>query len=178
VTSSSLTPSKVTLLVRVGMAAGGAILAVLMLGPFQALENAMPVSDKVLHAAAFYILANGLFIALPRNRRADIALGLLALAISSEVLQGLVGRDCDVFDMMADGAGIYAAVIPMWVERLRQLTRENPHGDIVSLWQARERRRGPAAASKPLAVPKGSKPWSHAAAPVRRANVRPNGPAV
>lgn len=154
-----------TRLVRIGMAAGGALLAVLMLGPFQDLENAMPVSDKVLHAGAFYVLANGLFVALPRNRRNDIALGLLALAVTSEVLQGLVGRDCDIFDMVADGAGIYAAVIPAWVERLRQLTREAPHGDLVTLWRARERR---APAMKPMAVPAGRKPWSHATAPVRR----------
>jgi hypothetical protein len=168
-----------TLLVRVGMAAGGAVLAVLMLGPFQALENAMPVSDKVLHAGAFYVLANGLFIALPRNRRVDIALGLLALAVTSEVLQGLVGRDCDIFDMLADGLGIYAAVIPLWVERLRKLTRENPQGDLVGLWTSSERRRR-APAARPMALPVGSKPWSHAAAPVRRAppTFNPDGPSA
>jgi VanZ family protein len=175
-----MTPAQATLLVRVAIAAGGALLAVLMLGPFQGLENAVPVSDKVLHAGAFYVLANGLFIALPRNRRNDIALGLLAIAGASEVLQGLVGRDCDIFDVMADAAGIYGAVIPMWAERLRQLTRETPYGDLAGLWNANNRRQRSAAPSRPMAMPKGTKPWSHATAPVRRAApaFNPDGPSA
>ncbi len=167
---TAVTPRQATVLTRIAIAAGGAVLATLMLGPFQALENAMPVSDKVLHAGAFYILANGLFIALPRNRRNEIALGLLAIGGASELLQGLVGRDCDLFDFLADGAGVYAAVIPMWAERLRQLTRETPHGDLLTLWRSGDRRRRTEvrAPARQMRVPVGAKPWSHASAPIRR----------
>lgn len=174
-----MTPYRATLLVRLFLAAGSAVLAVLMLGPFQELENAIPVSDKVLHGAAFYILASMLFIALPRNRRLDIAFGLLAIAGSSELLQGLAGRDADVMDFLADGVGIYMAVAPIWVEKLRSLTRENPHGDLAGLWTEGDRRRSaPArapAAAKTMYVPKGTKPWTAAYAPAKAPVFNPDG---
>ncbi len=112
--------------VRIAVAVGFAAMIVLLLGPFQGLEERIGLSDKTAHAAAFYVLSLALFAALPRMRRTDLALGLLALAAATEVAQTLTGRTGSFPDFAADAAGVVVAVLPAMVERLRFLLTRVP----------------------------------------------------
>lgn len=118
---------RVTILhVRIAVAIGFVALIVLLLGPFQGLEQRIGLSDKTAHAAAFYVLSLALFAALPRLRRTDLALGLLALAAATEIAQTMTGRSGSFADFAADGAGVLVAVLPAMVERLRFLLNRAP----------------------------------------------------
>jgi len=111
---------KLTVLhVRIAVGIGLAALLVLLLGPFQGLEERIGLSDKAAHVAAFYVLSLALFAALPSLRRTDLALGVLALAAATEVAQTFTGRTGSFPDFAADAAGVLVAVLPATVERLR-----------------------------------------------------------
>lgn len=64
--------------------------------------------DKAKHFIVFYGLTFLAAIALPRSRWWKIAVVLLGFGIGIEILQGLpiIGRDADIFDVVADGCGI------------------------------------------------------------------------
>ncbi|OYX04626.1 MAG: hypothetical protein B7Z12_05985 [Caulobacter vibrioides] len=64
--------------------------------------------DKAKHFIVFYGLTFLAAMALPKSRWWKIAAVLLAFGVGIEVLQGLpiVGRDADVFDIVADALGI------------------------------------------------------------------------
>ena len=70
------------------------------------------ISDKIEHAAAYAGLAMAGLWAFPR-RYGRLAVGLMALGIAIEVLQGLMGlgRQADVLDALADGAGLGLVLI-------------------------------------------------------------------
>jgi VanZ family protein len=115
---------KISLLqIRLAVALGFAMLTVLLLGPFQGLEAHIGLTDKTAHAAAFYVLSLGLFASLPRIRRTDLALWVLAFAAATEIAQALTGRSASIEDLLADAVGIVIAVVPAMVERLRYSLR-------------------------------------------------------
>ncbi|MET3667017.1 VanZ family protein [Caulobacter sp. 1776] len=64
--------------------------------------------DKAKHFIVFYGLTFLATVALPRSRWWKIGTVLLAFGVGIEILQGLpiVGRDADVFDVVADTLGI------------------------------------------------------------------------
>lgn len=64
--------------------------------------------DKAKHFIVFYGLTFLAAMALPKSRWWKIAAVLLAFGVAIEILQGLpiVGRDADVFDIVADALGI------------------------------------------------------------------------
>lgn len=64
--------------------------------------------DKAKHFIVFYGLTFLAAVALPRSRWWKIAVVLLGFGIGIEILQGLpiVGRDADIFDVVADTLGI------------------------------------------------------------------------
>ena len=64
--------------------------------------------DKANHFIVFYGLSFLAMIALPKSRFWRIGLVLLAFGVGIEILQGLpmIGRDADLFDVVADGCGI------------------------------------------------------------------------
>ncbi|MCK5909075.1 MAG: VanZ family protein [Caulobacter sp.] len=64
--------------------------------------------DKAKHFIVFYGLTFLASIALPKSRSWKIGLVLLGFGIAIEILQGLpiVGRDADVFDIVADTLGV------------------------------------------------------------------------
>lgn len=141
-TASRLTPRRVVLILRVCAVACGLGLAVLMLGPFQGLEQVFGLGDKPAHAIAFFCVSTGLFAIIPNWRRGDIALGVLGVAILSEVLQAMTGRSMSATDLTADAAGVLIALIPGWVERLRLLARTFPDAGFAEI-RAADRRRKP-----------------------------------
>lgn len=64
--------------------------------------------DKAKHFIVFYGLTFLATLALPRSRFWKIGIVLLGFGIGIEILQGLpiIGRDADVFDVVADTCGI------------------------------------------------------------------------
>lgn len=139
-TAFHLTPRRVVLILRVCAVACGLGMAVLMLGPFQGLEHVFGLGDKPAHAIAFFCVSTGLFAIVPNWRRGDIALGVVGVAVFSEVLQAMTGRSMSVTDLMADSAGVFIALIPGWVERLRLLARTFPDAGFTEI-RAADRRK-------------------------------------
>ncbi len=109
--------------IRIFVGFGFATLLVILLGPFQGLEARIGLSDKTAHAAAFYALSLGLFASLPRVRRTDLAIGVVAFAAATEVAQTFTGRTGSFEDFAADATGVLVAVLPAMVERLRYALR-------------------------------------------------------
>lgn len=79
------------------------------------------ISDKIEHAVAYAGLALLGVWAFPR-RYGRLAVGLMALGIVIEVLQGLmaVGRQADVMDAVADGIGLGLVLIGPLVLAMRR----------------------------------------------------------
>lgn len=79
--------------------------------------------DKAKHFIVFYGLTFLASVALPRSRPWKIGGVLLAFGVAIEILQGLpiVGRDADVFDIVADtlGIGFYFGpiVVTQWLNQ-------------------------------------------------------------
>ena len=75
--------------------------------------------DKAKHFVVFYGLTFLATLALPRSRFWKIGIVLLGFGIAIEILQGLpiVGRDADLFDVVADGCGIGFFFGPIVVRR-------------------------------------------------------------
>ena len=67
--------------------------------------------DKYLHFATFYFLEL-LALVTARRRRWIPAIGLVVMGGLIEVVQGMVGRDRSVWDLLADTLGVAAAVLP------------------------------------------------------------------
>ncbi len=121
-----LTPRRVVLFLRAMTAIAICVLLVLTMGPFQGLEARFGLSDKVAHVAAFYIVTLLAFAIAPRFRRMELALMVFGLGVAIELGQGIVGRSLSVSDVLANSAGIAAATLPAWIERLRFLARHFP----------------------------------------------------
>ena len=64
--------------------------------------------DKAKHFIVFYGLTFLAMMALPKSRFWKIALVLLGFGIAIEILQSLpvIGRDADIFDVVADTLGV------------------------------------------------------------------------
>jgi len=75
--------------------------------------------DKAKHFIVFYGLTFLAAVALPKSRFWKIAVVLLGFGIVIEILQGLpiIGRDADVFDVVADTCGIGFFFGPIIVRR-------------------------------------------------------------
>jgi len=87
--------------------------------PIPNLVRKAGVSDKALHFLAYLVLTFLLWVALNPNRkvrwrRAGVWWLLLALTVYGvvdELLQGYLGRSCDIRDLGADVAGIVAGLL-------------------------------------------------------------------
>ena len=79
--------------------------------------------DKAKHFIVFYGLTFLATMALPRSRWWKIGAVLLGFGIAIEILQGLpiIGRDADIFDVVADTLGIGfffgPIVVAQWMNR-------------------------------------------------------------
>ncbi len=73
------------------------------------------VWDKLLHFTAYFGLALMTTIAVRADRRALWwAVGLVVLGGVLEILQGLTGRDADIFDELANTIGVAAGLAAGW----------------------------------------------------------------
>ena len=89
------------------------------------------LGDKVLHAAAYFVLATlGGWAAQRRGRRLDggwmVRWGLIyaAYAAADEILQPLINRTCQLSDWLADVIGVALALgLAWWLDSLRARRR-------------------------------------------------------
>ena len=146
-----LTPRRIVMAARLVFVMASLGMAVLMLGPFQGLEQMFGLDDKAAHAVAFYGVASGLFLIAPNQRRDDLALYVIAAAFGAELLQALTGRSVSVIDFLAGAAGVAAAWAPWSYERLATAsgyragvlspewydTLWNHEGRVAARWLAR-----------------------------------------
>jgi len=85
--------------------------------------------DKALHFTAYFGLALMATIAVRARRRAIwYALGLVALGGALEVVQGMTGRDADIWDEAANTLGVLSGALLAWagiaVLRARKLVED------------------------------------------------------
>lgn len=121
-----ITPHQIVLLARASGVLGLLTLTVLMVGPFQGLEQSFGLNDIAAHVIAFYGLTVIAFVVAPDRRRTDMAIMLLGFGVAIELVQAATGRSASVVDLLADAAGVTAAVVPGMVERLRRDVRRYP----------------------------------------------------
>lgn len=82
--------------------------------PSESLE--VHVWDKLLHFTAYFGLAGIATVALRANRWTFVALGaLIALGGTLEIVQGVIGRDADIYDEFANTLGVLAGGAVGWI---------------------------------------------------------------
>lgn len=136
-----LTSRRIILAARLVFIFAAAGVGVLMLGPFQGLEQAFGLNDKAAHAIAFYILTVGLFLTAPSRRRDDLIIFVVAAALAAEGLQFFTGRSVSVGDFLAGAGGALAAWLPGFVEQVRHAARRYPNLTIAQASRLDRRRR-------------------------------------
>ena len=94
----------------VGMAIVAAVVTACLV-PMQVLPT-VGVSDKIEHSLAFFTLAIWFAGLVPRRDYVFLFLAMIALGGGIEVAQGLMslGREADIWDLVADAKGAFAGV--------------------------------------------------------------------
>lgn len=79
--------------------------------------------DKAEHFVAFFVLTSLAAAAYPRVPLVILGLWLSLFGCVIELVQALpvIGRDCDIWDWVADTTAILAALAPMLLDRWRRL---------------------------------------------------------
>jgi VanZ family protein len=68
--------------------------------------------DKAMHFSAYFILALLVSVALAGRRTMIWALlGLVAMGGALEILQGFIGRDCSIYDELANTLGVVTGAL-------------------------------------------------------------------
>ena len=79
-------------------------------------SGAPQIWDKALHSGSYFILAILAVTAFKAKPRALWAmLSLIAMGGALEILQGFIGRDCDINDEIANTIGVIAGGIAAWI---------------------------------------------------------------
>ena len=102
------------------------VMAWLAFRPVAAIETGLPW-DKANHAAAFVVLTVLAGLGWPRSPGIARVAILLAAGVMIELVQGLpqIGRDADVWDVVADGVGIAAGLVLLaWALKRASRLRE------------------------------------------------------
>ena len=97
---------------------GMALAAYLLIAPDVGPPPAIPFQDKIFHAVAFGCLTGPAVLVLPRQYLWFWLAHMVALGGGIEIVQSMgdEGRSGDVFDFLADCAGIAAAAgIGRWI---------------------------------------------------------------
>jgi VanZ family protein len=89
------------------------VLLALLLGPATSVEHDVLGVDKVAHFIAFGLVLWSFGVLFPRRTRVQLAVAAVLFGGLTEVLQGIVGRDADIFDLLADTIGIATALL-LW----------------------------------------------------------------
>lgn len=106
-----------SIVVRTIVALAAVVMLIAMIGPFQALEGEIAISDKLAHALAFIVISAAMLIHIPRAPKCVILFFALLLGVSIEFVQGVTGRDADPIDVLADMAGAVVCQLFWWKRR-------------------------------------------------------------
>jgi VanZ family protein len=98
----------------------GLTCAIGMVGPFQGVERAFVPWDKAAHFIAFYGVTLLLFSAFPDRRRLDLAMLATFAGAAIEIMQLIEGRDAELGDILADAAGAFAVLAPLYLDQARR----------------------------------------------------------
>lgn len=98
----------------------GLTCAIGMVGPFQGVERAFVPWDKAAHFIAFYGMTLLLFSAFPDRRRLDLAMLATFAGAAIEIMQLIEGRDAELGDILADAAGAFAVLAPLYLDQMRR----------------------------------------------------------
>jgi len=90
-----------------------------MLGPVKPLADLILPSDEAAHVTAWYCLAGLMIAAFPRARPLDLFLAPLLLGVALEFVQGMVRRNVEIGDVLANGLGIFLALTPKVFHHLK-----------------------------------------------------------
>jgi len=112
--------SRIQTTARWTLLVAGTICAIGMVGPFRGVEHALVPWDKAAHFIAFYGVTLLMFSAFPDRRRLDLAVLATFAGAAIEVLQLIDGRDAELGDIVADAAGAFAVLAPIYLERMRE----------------------------------------------------------
>ena len=96
---------------------------VVLFAPGSATPTLYPGLDKVVHLGLFAALAlTGRWAGVPATR---LACGLVAYAVGSEMLQGVlpIGRDAEVLDALVDVVGVALGLVAVRLVPTRQVGR-------------------------------------------------------
>lgn len=137
-----LTPHRLMQALRLAAAVLALATPIALAGPFKYRDLGLPFPDTVAHALLFYALTLGAFAALPRSRAQEVALAMIGVGLLSELVQGLVGREMSIHDVVGDTVGALLAYAPIAITRLRELARTHPHETFADI-RRNDRRRGP-----------------------------------
>lgn len=123
---SALQPALIGL-ARLGLIACAGITAAFAFAPARTGAHLFPW-DKADHFAAFFAITAAALVAFPRLPIAWIVVAVSAAGGGIELIQGLpaVGRDCDVWDWMAENAAIAAAIGLLAIAELRRWLAGRP----------------------------------------------------
>jgi len=105
---------------RALLLAAGLTCAIGMVGPFQGIERVLVPWDKAAHFMAFYGLTLLLFSAFPDRRRMDLVMLAIFAGAAIEIMQLIEGRDAELGDILADAAGAFAVLAPLYLDQLRR----------------------------------------------------------
>ena len=119
-TLTSLPARRVALAVWVVLLLVGSMLPTRVVGP--AMPH-IPHFDKLLHIGGYAIFCVLAVWALPGRHLLWLAAGVFAFGVMIEFIQPLTGRSRDVMDALANGVGVAAGLLLVWL-----------------LWKARRRR--------------------------------------
>lgn len=147
-----ITPHNVVLLARASGVVCLLTLTILMLGPFQGLEKSFGLNDTAAHVIAFYGLTIITFVIAPKRRRTDLAIMLLSFGVAIELAQAATGRSASLVDLLADAAGVTAALVPGLVERLRRDVRLHPFISYAEIRRMDRRRKRQVPVERPAGV--------------------------
>lgn len=147
-----LTPHRLMQALRLSAALLALATPIALAGPFRYKDLGLPFPDTVAHALLFYALTLAAFTALPRSRAQEVALAMIGVGLLSELLQGLVGREMSLHDVVGDATGALLAYAPIAITRLRELARTHPHETFAEI-RRNDRRRRPRQAADPMRKP-------------------------
>lgn len=115
-------PSRLPRPVRLGLyALATAVLFLMRVLPSEDLPDP-GTGDRFEHSAAWFVLTVTGYVLVPQRARA-IPLFAIAYGVFIELVQGQVGRDSDIMDVVADSVGValavllYMAVRRLWPSR-------------------------------------------------------------
>jgi VanZ family protein len=116
VPAQATTRRRLLLTARIALLLGVVAVSVLSLIPSDELPE-VTLSDKIQHGLAYMALAAvGVAAFADRTARLSIAAGLFVLGMVLEALQRFVpGRYFDVWDMVANGAGVVLGYVVMLI---------------------------------------------------------------